>query len=75
VPTCLKKTNIEKKQPKSQTIFLTPTASKKSQICKIWRQKIPSGNPMKSWHRRLKAEEMLPKILHNDCAMRNFFQE
>jgi len=44
---CLeKKPNIQKKKPKSQTIFLTPTASKKSQMREIWRQKSQSGNPV-----------------------------
>jgi len=41
-----KKPNIEEKKPKSQTIFLTPTTSKESQICEIWRQKRQSGNPV-----------------------------
>jgi len=41
-----KKPNIEKKKPKSQTTFLTPTASTKSQISEIWRQKSQSGNPV-----------------------------
>jgi len=36
-----KKPNIEKKT----NIFLTPTVSKKSQICEIWRQKRKSGSP------------------------------
>ena len=46
MPTAFKKKpNIENKKPKSQTIFLTPAASKKSQICEIWRQKCHSGNP------------------------------
>jgi len=40
-----KKQNIEKKQAKIQTIFLTPTTSEKSQICEIWRQKSQTGNP------------------------------
>jgi len=40
-----KKPNIEKKNPKSQTIFLMSTASKKSQNCELWRQKSQSGNP------------------------------
>jgi len=39
VPTATKNPSVEKKKPKSQTIFLTPTASKKSQICEMWRQK------------------------------------
>jgi len=39
---CLqKKPNIEKKTKKN----LTPTVSKKSQICEIWRQNSKSGNP------------------------------
>jgi len=37
-----RKPNIEKKKPNN---FLAPTASKKSQICEIWRQKSQSGNP------------------------------
>jgi len=37
-----KQPNIEKKKPNN---FLTPSASKKSQICEIWRQKSQSGNP------------------------------
>jgi len=41
-----KKPNIQKKKPKSQKFFLTPTVSKKSQICEIWRQKSQSGNPV-----------------------------
>jgi len=41
-----KEPNIEKKKPKKRTIFLTPTASKKSQICEIWRQKSQFGNPV-----------------------------
>jgi len=36
-----KKPNIEKKTNN----FLTPTVSKKRQICEIWRQKSKSGNP------------------------------
>jgi len=34
-----KKANVEMKKPKSQTFFLTPTASKKRQISQIWRKK------------------------------------
>jgi len=44
-----KKPNIEKKTPKSQTIFLTPSVSKKSQICEIWSKKSQSGNPVLKW--------------------------
>jgi len=40
-----KKPNIENKKPKSQTIFLTPSVSKKANFFKIWRQKSQSGNP------------------------------
>ena len=40
-----KKAKYWRKKPKSQTIFLTPTTSKNSQICEIWRQKSQSGNP------------------------------
>jgi len=36
-----KNPNIDKKQKK----YLTPTVSKKSQICEIWRQKSKFGNP------------------------------
>jgi len=36
-----KKPNIEKKTKN----FLTPTVSKKSPICEIWRQKRKSDNP------------------------------
>jgi len=36
-----KKPNIEEKKPK---ICLTPTASKKDQICEIWPQKSQSRN-------------------------------
>jgi len=41
-----KKAKYSKEKAKSQKIFLTPTASKKSQICEIWRQKSQSGNPV-----------------------------
>jgi len=40
-----KEPNIEEKKAKSQSIFLTPAASTKSQTCEIWRQKSQSGNP------------------------------
>jgi len=40
-----KKPNIEEKKAKKPNNFLTPTTSKKSQICEIWRQKSQSGNP------------------------------
>jgi len=34
-----------KKSQKAKQFFLTPTTSKKSQICEIWHQKSQSGNP------------------------------
>jgi len=44
VPTASKKAK-KKKSQKAKQFFLTPTASKISQICEIWHQKSPSGNP------------------------------
>jgi len=47
--TASKKPKIGKSQ-KAKQFFLTPSASKQSQICEIWRQKSQSGNPgSKSW--------------------------
>jgi len=39
--------NEAKYGEKKRTVFLTPTVSKKSQNCEIWRQKSKSGNPGK----------------------------
>jgi len=49
-----KEPNIENK---AKQFFLTPTASKKSQICEIWHQKSQSDNP---------DHHMLPTS-HNAC--------
>jgi len=47
VGTASKKSQIlKKKSQKAEQFFLTPTTSKKSQICEIWRQKSQSGNPV-----------------------------
>jgi len=46
VPTASKKREIlKRKSQKAKQFFLTPAASKKSQICEIWRQKKQSGTP------------------------------
>jgi len=43
---CLQKSQIlKRKTQKAKQAFLTPTASKKSQISQIWCQKSQSGNP------------------------------
>jgi len=43
---CLQKSQIlKRKSQKAKQVFLTPTASKKSQISQIWCQKSQSGNP------------------------------